>query len=407
MQLLDDVRPLTLNDYEEVLAAYARDCGEITGVHAIYQFGNVGAPGLSDIDLMVVVDEHATPKLDDLQRLSVRHEAWQREPRMGACFIHNVFVCSTSVFADIEWFSPQNQWRRLTGSDVPRQQQDVAERRTASLVHGLDFSIGRLHELVRLQTLKSCSLRWLIPQLWSLTHTMSILESAGVALEPTWKRVADALSELRSADGKDRRAAFAADLLPTVITHFQLSVDHFARLLTLRHRLEPPQLTRSCSMAAYSSRAMHAYHGAGVDGSPFATSATSLSRRLRIFGRTVVSEWSRVDLPAVILAHHLQYLVADPSHDRIPPRLARLGRMLLSSGTSETYQRVVRKRATLVKKNNQAMRDLRIDFTQLAIPGLLAMAPINSAKTGTWRYRALRSLLDWQALPVGVLGLEN
>ena len=59
----------TLQEYQIALDRYIRQAAKTQALKAAYQFGSVGAPGLSDIDLALVVDEKITQR--ELLNLSI------------------------------------------------------------------------------------------------------------------------------------------------------------------------------------------------------------------------------------------------------------------------------------------------------------------------------------------------
>jgi hypothetical protein len=61
----------TLQEYQTTLNRYLRQAAKIKAVKAVYQFGSIGAPGLSDIDLALIVDERITHK--EISKLSIRN----------------------------------------------------------------------------------------------------------------------------------------------------------------------------------------------------------------------------------------------------------------------------------------------------------------------------------------------
>lgn len=404
MHLTRDIRRLTSDDYEHAIESYISKCANISEVAAIYQFGNVGAPGLSDIDLLVVLGEDVE-RTEDLQLLSIAHPFWQCEPLIRDCFIHDVLVCPSSVFRDIDWIVPGNEWRHLAGSRVDRREPSSDESDVISLVHGLDFAIARLHELVRVAHRPSCSSRWLVPQLWSVTHTYRTLACLGAPVAPSWHRLLDALTNLRKTPAEQVSEADLAALLPRVTAHFESAIDGFAHLLMDLGHVSVPRVARSYGLASYSIRALNVYPAAGEG--PARTSAGMVKRRLTLMGRTLEAAWSRVELPSTILGHHLAYLLVGPGDLRLARRMARQAKVEGSHVTTSTYERVLKKRRELVRRTNEMLEMQSIAFTHMTIPGLLTHVPASTPNASTWRQRLLMSWLDWRALPGRTVAVES
>jgi hypothetical protein len=403
MQLIDDLRPLSLADYEHVIEMYAAECSAIPGVCAIYQFGNVGAPGLSDIDLVVVLDDDAPLLCPDFERLSIQHERWRREPLVGACFIHDVFVCPRNAFTHIDWIIPGNKWTLRAGVETEREDPAGEEQKMIELVHGLDFCIGRLHEFATLDDGTPRSVRFLVPQLWSLTHTQRFLVNAGVELEQSWAEVARALVRMRATPIDMLRVHEVGKLVPAVLAQFVNATDHFARLLAERAMLSEHVPTRECSIALHERRVLHVYKAATEQAVRTQLSALALARRLRFAGRTVEATWSRLELPGIILAHHLTYLALDARFDRLSSRIARRGGTRSGQAGSDVYQAVIARRWEIARQTDQSLRTLSVPLSGFRVPGLPVPAATASIARGTWRFRAVKSWLDWRLLPPGVV----
>lgn len=76
------------------------------GVVAVYQIGHVGAPGISDIDLLAVFEDGATCEVDPLADLP------ERERRL---FTHAVFGTSVGAFRDVQRYTLYHNYRLLWG----------------------------------------------------------------------------------------------------------------------------------------------------------------------------------------------------------------------------------------------------------------------------------------------------
>ena len=404
MQLIDDLRPLSLADYEHVIEMYAAECSAIPGVSAIYQFGSVGAPGLSDIDLMVILDEDAPLDGAELQRLSVKNERWRGEALIRDCFVHDVYVCTRRSFNHIDWLLPGNRWIQRAGVEEHREPPDGTDREIVEIVHGLDFCIERLHELVRLGDGAVRSVRWLVPQLWSLTHTRRMLTDAGAPLERSWGELVSSLEQLRATPPDHIRASDVAALIPMVRAHFESGVEHFAALLAQRAEF-PFQPVRESAVASYATRTLHVYPASRSGAAPRA-SAVALERHFTFAGRTVAATWSRLELPAIVLAHHLAYFSLDERYATVSARLARRSG-LADTRASAAYHRVLARRTATMRASEEALHERRGRLALPGIPGLPAPFPARARRRGTWTFRAVRSWLDWRLLPAGVVGIEG
>lgn len=396
MHLTNDLRPLTIGDYRRAIDCYLGGCADIRGVSAIYQFGNVGAPGLSDIDLMVVLHDEANCT-EDFQRLSLRHPVWQHEQVIRDCFIHNPFLCPESVFRDIDWIIPGNEWTHLSGSHVERREPTIGENKLIALVHGLDFAIARLNQLIHTAESPACSLRWLVPQLWSVTHTRRILDGLGASLSVSWSSLVDGLEDLRATPLEQLEHVNVAHLMADVATHFENAIDLFAQLLVEEGHVPEPDSSRSCALVSHRLRALHVY--ASARDRAVRTSSSVVRRRLTLAGRTVEAAWTRLDLPAVLLAHHLAYAMVESRDSKLVQQVVRRANLRPEYLATSKYWSVLKRRVELVRSVNEALEQCRIAFSHMMIPGLLTQAPPAQPNRSSWRERLVMSWLGWRALP--------
>ena len=403
LQLIDDLRPLTNADYAAVIEKYTEECRSIPGVRAIYQFGNVGAPGFSDVDLVVVLDSDAPTDNRMLSRLSIYHERWQLDPLVRACFVHDVYVCPSDAFAHVEYLVPGNAWTLRAGDAVETMLPDAGEREIIALVHGLDFCVGRLHEMAHLEDGAQHSVRWLIPQLWSLTHTHRLLTDADVQLERSWDDVIGALKTMRTTPICAIEHRDISPLVSAVRQHFAIAVDCFAATLASRADLGPEGPRRECSIAVRPRRALYVYAMADRHRKGPHTTATSLTRSFRFAHRTVHARWTRLTLPDAVLLHHLAYLVRDPSYKGIVSRIATRAKTSGGESGSKLYRSVIARRWAAARLSDQWISASRMRLSGFGIPGL-PMSPAGaSANDGTWKFRAVRSWLDSRLLPAGAV----
>src|SRR5579872_862470 len=394
----EEIAALTIADYERVVDEYTEHCISLPGVCAIFQFGNVGAPGLSDIDLLVVLDDDARTDEPVLAALSIRHQRWQRNPLVRACFIHDVYVCPRSALANVEYLLPGNTWRLRAGAAEPPPLPSAHERQMIALVHGLDFSVARLRELAELDDLSTCSMRWLVPQLWALTHTRRTLAEAGADVEESWSDVIGALEAMRATPVTTLLSHKVFRLLPPVREHFALAIDHFASILRVRAHLAGTGPKRECSIALHPRRVLYVYDAEGQAH----TSAATLMRTFRFARRTVRSRWVQLNLPGELLSHHLTYLAGDPRYEGIAERVAARGRVRAGESGSDPYRRVLARRwsGSLASNRITVGRPLLSGF---GVPGVPVPPFGYQAQQGTLKFRAVQSWLDWRLIPSGAI----
>jgi hypothetical protein len=397
----DDLQPMTREDYDGVVARYVERCAAVPGVRAIYQFGAVSAPGLSDLDLIVVLDTALVRDPEELQVLSTAHPHWRSDPMAARCFIHDVLLCDIEVFRSIAWLIVGSTPRLVAGMAVDVIEPEASAQSYVALVQALDFCLGRLHEFARLRHRPGLSKRWLIPQLWSISHTRSLLRAIGIPLATSWNALIGALEGMRS-----NAFAMADDALgmlwSTVEVHFSVAATLLLEELTRRGDLPTAGGVRRCVVASPDLHTITVYASPQEEASASRISAAMVARSIRVGRRRVESGWTRVTAPGALLHHHLAYLRASPAHAAIAERIARHAGAGRDEGRSSVYREVIRRRIALVETNTEVLRRLRATFGRVAIPGL-PCRPLVSSRKSTLRYRALKAMLDRRILPVGTV----
>src|SRR5256885_899844 len=61
MELRRDLLPLDRSSYDAAIGEYTSRLAAQASVRAVYRFGSIAAPGISDIDLLVVLADDARP----------------------------------------------------------------------------------------------------------------------------------------------------------------------------------------------------------------------------------------------------------------------------------------------------------------------------------------------------------
>jgi hypothetical protein len=397
----DDLQPMTREDYDNVVARYIERCAAVPGVRAIYQFGAVSAPGLSDLDLIVVLDQARVRNPEELRILSAAHPHWHNDSMAARCFIHDVLLCDIEVFRSIAWLIVGSAPRLVAGTAVEIIEPETSAQSYIALAQALDFCLSRLHEFARLRHRPRLSKRWLIPQLWSISHTRSLLRAIGIPLATSWDALIGALEGMRSNAFAMTDDALAI-LWTTVESHFGLAAALLLAELTRRGALPVANSARRCVVASAELQAITVYAPLEEASS---VSAAMVARSIRVGRRGVESGWTRVTAPGSLIHHHLAYLRASPAHAAIAERIARRARVVGSELRSSEYREVVQRRMALVEANDGLLRQLGMSFGRVAIPGL-PCRPFARSASGTLRYRALKAFLDWRLMPARAIAMR-
>lgn len=181
MRVNDDIIPHVVEDYQNATAAEVARLESIPGVVSVYSTGMVKAPGISDLDLIAVVDvQRMNGKVPWALRyaLSTPTERYIRT--------HPIFVVSPEFFSDLNWLGDLSSLVHLHG-----------ERFRADSVPG--SSEGSLSAITLLETgfhklfaLRSVIMRSVV----SARDLLLTLNSVGYSLS-VCTRLADCCGEFR------------------------------------------------------------------------------------------------------------------------------------------------------------------------------------------------------------------
>ena len=111
-KLIDYPHSVPLREYDDELSHMAEWLLQFPQVSSVYQVGSVGAPGISDLDLVVVFQDEQKLAIQPLNSLS----------RSGKyLFIHNLYGCSRKQFEKSQRFSFFGTFKLLAGERFSEQ----------------------------------------------------------------------------------------------------------------------------------------------------------------------------------------------------------------------------------------------------------------------------------------------
>jgi hypothetical protein len=105
-------RPLKREAYSFAQEEFVNRVSRFDGVLSIVRFGSVGFPGLSDLDLIVVLDDDA-----DAVPTSINHISRYSEDTRYVLF-HPQFVVPRKLISELRWLVPIFELEPLYGADV-------------------------------------------------------------------------------------------------------------------------------------------------------------------------------------------------------------------------------------------------------------------------------------------------
>lgn len=167
----DDVRRLQRSDYDRVLDAYLAALSGLRGVSAVYQLGNLRVPGISDIDLIIVVDERLAPGTDFHALLRATTGA------DGAyLFSHPPYVIGRTGFAHLPLLFFADNLRHRCGEVLAFEVPEPAQADFCGYLIAVEAAIGQSFPLLRsLTDGRALNLRSLLCHLNAIRHNFSTI----------------------------------------------------------------------------------------------------------------------------------------------------------------------------------------------------------------------------------------
>jgi hypothetical protein len=203
-------QPASTSEYDEAAAEFESLLSELPGAVAVYRFGNVRAPGISDLDRLVVVETSGPrPVPDRWRRLSAR-------TRYLA--LHSPFLVDSRTFATHRWFSDASPLDLGSGSSV-----EIEPRPCPEFTNALIAAEGLVETLLKLAKLGTTGRAKVRSLLCELNTVRLNLELAGIdrlAAPRAWD-LADDVGRLRETWwtlGPDERVSRFRRLLATAVT---------------------------------------------------------------------------------------------------------------------------------------------------------------------------------------------
>jgi glycerophosphoryl diester phosphodiesterase len=230
---IDLPEPAHLARYEAECAEYIDALCAVLPTIEVFDFGEVGTPGVSDIDLLCVVPDATGATL-------FRRLALVKRPPL--C-VHDPIMVPASGRADLRWLLPISNFRRLAGPPeaqpmppelAPDVQVELAliDAFNSALIGWKSLGIARADDALRV--------RRAMLTIWSARASVLCAARAGLALPPRWQAfIEDAAAHRAIWRGQARiDIDMLVRLLDEASAVLQQIVEATAAAITLR--IDPP-----------------------------------------------------------------------------------------------------------------------------------------------------------------------
>lgn len=200
--------------YQTYIEKYIQNAKQVKGVIAIYQMGSISTPGISDIDIIVVVDGKFNPY--EYQKLSAKG-LFREDKIANYLFIHDVVVIDVKSFENIEYIAYYSNLKLLYGEEIYINKVSEETKKILGFAISVDFLISRLHQFKYLVRKNIFPIRGNIVRASSLKHTATLIGELGLKFDTN---ILEKTKEIRNTwfETKDEGS---------VIKYFHESINFF------------------------------------------------------------------------------------------------------------------------------------------------------------------------------------
>jgi len=188
----DSPVPCSRKDYIKTRDTYVKTVMQVPAVKAIYQMGSITTPGISDLDLIVVLDDDAasTHKTHYSTRRLTKKEQY--------IFMHpGAMVTNESTFRNLPLLIHASNLRRLLGEDLAQISLTSSEGRHVAYAVLIDHSIHLLHQLMKSVLSRVIPTRRTLMSLSSIKHSLALVKEADLEVLDTWRTFQAEIEELK------------------------------------------------------------------------------------------------------------------------------------------------------------------------------------------------------------------
>lgn len=175
--LIGSVNEVEIRYYDEIISYYVNKVKALPGVISIIGLGSVTVPGLSDIDILVVVDSDNPPSWEEISIKKITDGMTGSE-----VVFHDVFVVPQGIADFIEGFFYLDRSTVYYGKQIGGKFSAKQVRLLKKLIT-FDYSAHRIDSLFSVIKSKSIDLRTIILLISTFRHSYKLLNDLGVISE--------------------------------------------------------------------------------------------------------------------------------------------------------------------------------------------------------------------------------
>lgn len=176
MQIINKPKQISLETYSVEIAKYIQQLSHCENVVSIYTMGSIKSPGLSDIDIIVVVSDDFVIK----DNIFLSLDGFDKE-----LFIHGPFVVDRYFWEKLFYLIYPTNLKLIWGKNltIPNLSSlKINNKKELLIAQQVDFMIMRLMQWNMQINSKTIDQRRWMTILWSITHSINYLKSIGIIM---------------------------------------------------------------------------------------------------------------------------------------------------------------------------------------------------------------------------------
>jgi len=226
------INTVPLSTYEELISLYVDKVKGVKGVVSIIQMGSFTAPGLSDIDIIVIVDEYNLPKWEEIsiKKLLVEENGFE-------VIAHDVFAYPKYLAKYIEGLFYLDRKKVLFGKEIGGYlSSEMIDK--LKLILSFEYTVNRLEILVTMTSLPDISIRDILLYISTLRHTYILLNSFDIISDKECNSRIVEIENLRKYSLDNNDYEFKNDLNNWIVPSYK-AVYNSVLLLGIKLNYEP------------------------------------------------------------------------------------------------------------------------------------------------------------------------
>tara|TARA_B110000091_G_scaffold214551_1_gene268972 strand:+ start:1719 stop:2810 length:1092 start_codon:yes stop_codon:yes gene_type:complete len=213
--LYGQINFVPLSQYEKLISEYTEIVKKVVGVKSIIQIGSFTTPGLSDIDIIVIVEDKTPPKWEDISLLKILKGKEGFE-----VIVHDVFVYPFSLSKYIEGLFYLDRKKVLFGDDIGGLL-SVKKIDGLKLILSFEYTIHRLETLLILVSLKKTNIRDVLLFISTLRHTYKLLSDFNIITKEECEKRVSKIELLRNSSVNNSSEALYPELIDWIVPSFE------------------------------------------------------------------------------------------------------------------------------------------------------------------------------------------